>query len=59
MHYSIFEMPFSGMPGARMYQAQIVPEEFPDQRQMWVSNWHPEDQIAYCGGSFAKAAYTK
>jgi hypothetical protein len=54
---NIFDMPFSGMPRAQMYQAQVVPEEFPHERPMLVDQWHPEDRVAFCGGSYATQSY--
>jgi hypothetical protein len=55
---SIFEVPFSGIPRAKMYQAAVIPDEFPHERPMLVNQWHPEDQVAYCGGEYAKQSYT-
>lgn len=44
---------------AAMYQAWVVPDAFPEERQPVVRNWHPEDLVAYCGGSYATVAYSK
>jgi hypothetical protein len=54
--YNIFD---TGVTIARteMYQGQVLPELFPDERPMRVEQWDPEDQVAYCGGSYAKVAY--
>lgn len=40
-----------------MYQAWVMPELFPEERQPVLTNWDPEDLVAYCGGGFAKLAY--
>lgn len=55
--YSIFD---AGITEAHteMYQAWAAPDLKPGQPQPRVSNWHPEDRIVYCGGDFAKAAYS-
>ena len=37
-----------------MYQAWVMPELFPDQRQPVLKNWHPEDLAATCGGEYTK-----
>jgi hypothetical protein len=43
---------------ADMYRAAVAPELYPAERPFRTENWHPEDQVAYCGGAYAKAAYT-
>jgi len=48
----IFDMPFAGMPRAKMYQSWIAPELFPNEKQPVLSNWHPEDLAMYCGGQY-------
>lgn len=40
-----------------MYQAWVMPELFPDERQPVLANWHPEDLAAYCGGQYAERNY--
>jgi hypothetical protein len=54
--HNIFD---SGVTIARtpLYQSAVAPDLFPEERPMRVENWNPEDQVAYCGGEYAKAAY--
>lgn len=42
-----------------MYRAWTAQDDelYPDERQPVLSNWDPEDLIAFCGGAYAKAAY--
>lgn len=47
---SIFDIAFSD----DRYQAQVMPDLFPNIRQPVLSNWHPEDLPAYCGGQYTK-----
>lgn len=35
-----------------MYEAWVFPELHVNQPQPVLSNWHPEDLAAYCGGMF-------
>ncbi len=35
-----------------MYEAWVMPELHPDEPQPVLSNWHPEDLAAYCGGTY-------
>lgn len=43
----------------QMYKAWAAPDIYPNEPQPVLSNWHPEDLVAYCGGEYAMAAYTK
>ena len=46
---SVFSASFSQSTRSEMYQAWVVPELFPDERQPVLSNWLSEDLWAYCG----------
>lgn len=48
MSHSIFDIAFSD----ERYQAQVMPDLFPDQKQPVLNNWHPEDLEAFCGGEY-------
>lgn len=50
--YSIFDSPTPVGVHGQMYQAWAAPDLFPDEPQPALSNWHPEDLAAYCGGEF-------
>lgn len=49
--YSIFDAGVVQVNGS-MYQAWAVPDLFPDEPQPVLSNWHPEDLAAFCGGVY-------
>lgn len=53
--YNVFD---HGVLGERasLYQAQVVPALFPEERPMRVDNWNPEDLEAYCGGEYVRRA---
>lgn len=44
---------------ANMYRAWVTPSEYPNERQPRLENWPLEDKIAYCGGTYALAAYSR
>jgi hypothetical protein len=56
--HSIFDADVVDVHGD-MYRSWAAPDLYPDEPQPVVTNWHPEDQVAYCGGAFATAAYSK
>lgn len=58
MLHSIFDIDVVDVH-ASFYQGQVAPDLYPDEPQMRVENWHPEDQVAYAGGEYAKAAYAQ
>lgn len=51
MHHSVFD---AGVLDRQvsMYQGWAAPDVVKDQPQPRLSNWHPEDLAAYCGGEF-------
>lgn len=56
---NIFDGGFNGAARSEMYRAQVAPDLFPHEKPMRVENWDEQDQIMYCGGEYAKAAYLK
>ena len=67
MHASVFEAGVLAVH-TEMYQSWALGEPMPEQNdagrkkplppQPRLSNWHPEDLVAYCGGEYAQAAYS-
>jgi hypothetical protein len=52
---NIFEVPWSSMPCASMYQEWAIPGSNPGEKQPVIENWHPEDKAAFLGGQYTEA----
>lgn len=51
---SVLDHSSLGLERRDMYRAWVLPDEFPNEKQPRLENWHPEDLVAYCGGVYAK-----
>lgn len=49
---SLVEDPSKFCERPEMYQAQVFPEEYPNEKPMLIDNWSDEDRRAYCGGQY-------
>lgn len=56
---NIFDSRFNGIAHSDMYREWALPGMFPKERQPVLSNWSDDDLAMYCGGAYAKEAYSK
>jgi hypothetical protein len=50
---NIFDPLFNGLARVEFYRAQIIPDLFPNQKEMLIHNWSAQDREMFCGEGVA------